>query len=484
MLKIAHVSSEIAPYVKTGGLGDVTRTLPRALKGLGHEVIVVAPYYRLVREKPLKKETLPWKETVTIAGEDYNFSARKVISPGGFPVFFIAQEKLFGSRRRIYGYPDDGLRFFFFNLAALKLLEKIGFSPDVIHCHDWQAGLIPNWLELKKPSFFRKTATCYTIHNLLWQGPFDWWKLPSEKRDPNWGLPPLDDPEKIRWINFAKRGILHADVINAVSSRYAREILTPELGEGLDKYLKKRKDDVYGIVNGIDYHVYNPLFDENIYFNYDYDSLDKKLRNKRALQRDLGLEVGGHIPMIGIANRLTEQKGFELIMKIIDPLLRMDLQIVVVGTGLERYRKFFRDQAKIHPESVAIVSPYSEKMARRIYAASDMYLMPSRFEPCGISQMISLRYGSIPIVRETGGLSDTITDFNPKTGRGNGFVFRSYTSRDLLVAIARAVETHKYQRIWEHLTWRAMKQSFSWEIPAKKYVTLYRKAIRKVKGKK
>lgn len=479
ILKIAHISSEVGPYAKTGGLGDVVRTLPRALKRLGHEVIIIAPYYRLVREKSLEKETLKYKDCLELDGQKFPFSVRKVVTPYGYPIFFIAQEKLFGSRRKIYyGYPRDGLRFLFFNLAALKVLEYLKFAPDVIHCHDWQAGIIPNWLKVKKPSFFCKTAIVYTIHNLLWQGPFDWWKVPFEKKDPGRGLPPTKG-EEISWINFAKRAILYADVINAVSERYSREILTPKYGEGLDKYLRRREDSLYGIVNGIDYRVFNPLFDKNIYFNYDFDSLDKKMRNKRALQRDLGLEVGGDIPMIGMANRLTEQKGFELIMKIIEPLLRMNLQIVIVGSGSDQYRKFFRGLAKKYPKQAAIISPFSEKVARRVYAASDMYLMPSRFEPCGISQMISLRYGSVPIVHETGGLSDTITDFNPKTGRGNGFIFRAYKSADLLVAIARAVETHKYARIWEHLTWRAMKQSFSWEIPAKKYITLYRKAIKK-----
>lgn len=484
-MRIVHISSELTPYSKTGGLADVVAALARKLTQFGHEVIVITPFYYLIQKQHLIVENVGEKE-IKIGRRKFFCQFKRAKTADGYDVYFIDQKRLFGQTKKIYSYAgcgqtiNDALRFYLFDLAALELLELIDYKPDIIHCHDWQSGLVPNFLKYKykKRPFFRKVKTLFTIHNLNYQGAFDWWQIPKKKIDNGKGLPPTQ-LKKIRWINFAKRAIFCADAISTVSERYAQEILTKEFGCGLEKYLQKRKKDVFGIINGIDYSVHNPQFDKHIYFNYDWNSLDKKLKNKIKLQEELGLKVDGEIPLIGMANRLTEQKGFDLIIKILPTLLRLNLQIVMVGEGKKVYEEYFKKMAKKHPKSIAYIYPFSSAWESKIDAASDMFLLPSRFEPCGISQLKSLRYGSVPIVRKTGGLSDTITDYNPKTGKGTGFVFTAWSEYDLLAAIVRALATYKRRKEWVHLTWQAMKEVFSWELPAKKYLSLYRRILRK-----
>jgi starch synthase len=478
LLTIISVSAEVSPFSKTGGLGDVANALPKALSKLGHKVIMITPFYGFIRDQGLKIEELG-KDKIKIGDQTYPVVFRKTDLNFEIPVYFIYNRDLF-SRSKIYAYPDNNLRFLFFDLAVIKLIKKFNLKANVIHCHDWHTGLIPNYikLEYKNDPTFKKTSCVFTIHNLPFQFGHDWWKIPPKHQDSGKGLPPTT-PKKIEHINFTKRAILNADIINTVSERYANEILTPEFGQGLEKILNKRKKDLYGIVNGIDYTVFNPAFDQNVYYNYDWNSLDRKKKNKLCLQKELRMEQNADIPVIGLVHRLTEQKGFDLIMQIMPLLTKTPLQIVIVGSGGKDYLKYFKKAAKEYPRQVAIHSPFTEKMASKVYAGSDMFLMPSRYEPCGISQLISLRYGSIPIVRETGGLSDTISNFNPKTGRGNGFVFSAYTKEHLLIAITRALENYKYPKVWEHLTWQAMRMSYSWEIPAKKYVRLYQLAMKK-----
>ncbi|MBL7141527.1 glycogen synthase [Patescibacteria group bacterium] len=485
-LRVVHISSEISPYSKSGGLADVARSLPRALRRLGHQVIVVTPYYGFIKKRDWPLENLSARLTLEFAGHQYKFGFKKVICPDNYPVFFVCQRELFGSRQRggpgMYAYPDNGLRFLLFDLAAIELIKILKFEPHVIHCHDWHAGLVPNYLKIryKNDEKLKNIATLFTIHNLLFQGPEDWWRISPEKTDNGRGLP-KEDLEKLKWLNFTKRAIFHADLINTVSMCHAREIMTPEFGCHLDDCLRKRKKDVYGIVNGVDYAIFNPQFDPDVYINYDADSLEKKVENKLILQKKFGLKIDPELPLIGLANRLTEQKGFKLIIDLLDYLLKLDLQIAIIGSGGGIYADALRVTRRKHPKKVLFVSPFREDIARKIYAASDIYLMPSRFEPCGISQLISLRYGSIPIVHAVGGLADTVSDYNPKTGRGNGFVFTSYSSKDLLFALARALENHRRRGAWQTLVRRAMKESYSWTLPAKKYAVLYRKAIRKVK---
>jgi starch synthase len=482
IFRIASIASEVAPYSKTGGLADVAKALPKALSARGHEIIILTPYYSFIKDQghKLNNVTNDPPSVVTIGNQEYPMYFKELVVAPNFRVYFIGNEEFFGRHSRIYGYPEDNLRFMFFNLASLALLEHLQFKPHIIHCHDWQSGLVPNFLVLHPDAYpsLIKSATVFTIHNLAHQLGGDWWQIPEDKRDDGKNGPTVDK-NKIQHINFTKRGILFADVINTVSERYAQEITTPEFGQGLDKYLKRRQKDVYGIINGIDYAVYNPAFDQHIRYRYDWNSLRRKKKNKLLLQRKLKMEENPEIPLIGAVNRLSEQKGFDLIMQLMDVLMRLPLQIVVVGSGNKDYIKFFKKAEKKHPQKIGIYTPFSEEMASKVYAASDMFLMPSRFEPCGLSQLISMRYGSIPIVRETGGLSETIVNFNPKTRKGNGFVFKKYDADDFLVALVRALENYKYPQAWEFLTWNGMRQSYSWELPATKYLKLYGLALRK-----
>lgn len=478
-LRIILASAEVAPFSKAGGLGDVAHALPKHLQFLGHEISVVTPYYQFIDQQPLKKE-LVGETDVQFGKTTYHVKFLKTtLSPvSPVPVYFIYQPELFSLRPKIYGYDDDNLRFAFFNYAVIALLEHLQVSPDVIHSHDWHTGLLPNLLQTTyaKHDLFRTTSTVFTIHNLHFQTHESWFRIPATKRDTGRGAPPTSG-EKLTHLNFTLRGIRNADVINTVSERYAQEILTKQFGEGLDTILRRRRDRVFGIINGVDYTIFNPSFDQHLEIHYDWNSLDKKMENKLALQKSLNLPTSKSTPLIGMAHRLSEQKGFNLIMEILPTLLRRGVQFVVVGEGDKGYMRYFRQVAKKYPNQIGVHLKFSEAMASRVYAGSDMFLMPSRFEPCGISQLISLRYGSIPIVHKTGGLSDTIQDFNPRTGEGTGFVFYDYTGVDLLMAITRAIETYQYPKIWEHLTWQAMRQSFSWSLPARKYADLYAKAV-------
>lgn len=490
MTKFLHIisaSSEVAPYSKSGGLADVCRALPNHLSQMGHFTTIITPFYGFMKKNPDLEnlETISEdRQEILINGRPHPVKFKRKIEEKNRELAFVCNEELFGGHSKMYGYPNDNFRFLFFNKAVLFFLSLTNLSPDIIHCHDWQAGAIPNLIN-QDPDIYpniKKAATVFTIHNLVFQmGGTNWWEIPEEKRDDGKNSFPEDD-RRLSRANFTKRAIINADAINAVSERYAQEILTPEFGQGLDKLLLKRKNTVYGIVNGIDYAVSNPLFDNNIEVNYDWNSLHKKKKNKLALQKLTGLEQDENIPLIGMVSRLTEQKGFDLIKEIMWILVKIPLQLVIVGSGDKEYLQFFKQTAKKYPKKIGVWSPFAHDMESKIYAGSDMFLMPSRFEPCGISQMKSLRYGSIPVVHKTGGLSDTIENYNPKTGRGNGFAFTAYTREDLLIALTRAIETYQYSKIWTHLTWNAMQLSYSWKLPAKKYTNLYRIAIKKKGG--
>lgn len=487
ILRIASLASEVSPYSKSGGLGDVTKSLPKALSQMGHKVSIITPCYSFICiDKKFKIENVDKKFSVKFKNQSFPITIKKLNFNSNLTIYFIENNKLFGKSKNIYGYANDNLRFLVFNIATLKLLEELKIKPDIIHCHDWQAGMIPNLLKLDKnnkrfPSL-KKTATIFTIHNLTFQMGGGWWEVPYKQKDDG-KHDPFKNFSQIKYLNFTKRAIFYSDIINTVSERYAEEITSPELGQGLDKYLRHRVKDLYGIINGIDYAVHNPAYDDNLKYKFDWNSLRRKKKNKLALQKLLKLEEKADIPLIGMTNRLTEQKGFKLIIESIDILMRQNLQIVIVGSGFKEYIMFFKKIARQYPKKLAIFTPFNEIMESKVYAGSDMFLMPSRFEPCGISQLKSLRYGSVPIVHETGGLSDTITNFNPKTRKGNGFVFRQYTTTDFIMALTRALENYKYSQIWEYLTWRAMQQSYSWELPAKKYIKLYNIAINKKRKK-
>ncbi|MFN3301449.1 MAG: glycogen synthase [Patescibacteria group bacterium] len=487
-LRIISLSAEMSPFAKTGGLGDVALHLPKELIRKGQEVFSFLPFYGFISPSSFENKIEKiLEEKIEIDGESFLSSVYRTEITKRLPkplvIFLISEPSFFGKREKLYGYQNDGQVFYFFCFTSLFFIEKLNLNPSVIHCHDWHTALIP--FLIKNKFFFKdkKVPTLLTIHNMAYQGPHGLNNrfVPPEKRDNGRNpLPKINEKEKWNLINFLKRGILFADIINTVSERYREEILTPEFGEGLEKYCQIRKNDLYGIINGIDYSVHNPKFDKNIYFNYDWQSLEKKEKNKLALQKEVGLEENLKIPLIGLAHRLTEQKGFDLIIKILPTLLKMDLQIIMVGSGKKEYEKYFARNAERYPKKLAYITPFSEVWESKIDAGSDLFLLPSRFEPCGISQLKSLRYGSIPIVRKVGGLADTIKDWDPQKEEGNGFVFSDWHENDLLVAIARAIEAFKYKEKWKKLVKKAMRQVFSWDLPANKYIELYKKAIEKV----
>lgn len=479
-LKIVHIASEVDPFSKTGGLANVIRSLPKAHKRLGHDVIIITPYYSAVIDKN-KFNLKEYKKNIkidTTHNKTFDVNYLKGESMEDLPVYFIGNDKFFGVKKNLYGSKHENLRFMLFDLAAIKLLKELDFKPDIIHCHDWHTGLIPYFLKgrFKNDNFWKDTATVYTIHNLVFQLGHNWWSIKNGDRDDGRSsLPKIDDP-KLETINFAKRAILNSDVINTVSETYRDEILTKDFGEDLHRILKNREDKVYGIVNGIDYNEYNPLLDPGLKKHYSDKSINNKKPNKEKLQKLLKFKIDEDIPIICMTSRIAEQKGFLLLMDIVKSLLRLNIQLIIMGDGDKSMINFFQKLNKKLPKKINII-PFNEKIETLIYAGSDMFLLPSRFEPCGINQMIALRYGCIPIVHRIGGLADTIVDFNPNNKNGNGFVFRKYNSYDLLIAITRALEVYKYSDIWNKLVTFAMQEANSWKIPASKYIELYKEAL-------
>lgn len=480
-LKIVSIASEVDPYSKTGGLADVARSLPKSLFRLGHEVIIITPFYKksIDREKhQLEKIYSDVNLQIDKNNEVKVAYYRSELIPG-LKVYFVRNDKYFSRRKDLYGSTHENARFYLFDVAALKLISLLKFEADIINCHDWHTGLIPY---LKKTRFknsktLAKAATVYTIHNLVFQLGHAWWEVPSKYKDNGKGaLPDFLDP-KIEYINFAKRGILYADVINTVSETYAEEIMRKDFGQDLHRILVNRRHKLFGVVNGIDYYKYNPNTDRGLHKNYTLDKVYRKLLNKRYLQKKYKLPVNDKLPMIGLTSRIAEQKGLDLILDILPTLMLRDVQMIIMGDGDKEYLKKLNKIQKKFPEKLRVL-PFDKKMETSIYAGADMFLLPSRFEPCGINQLISFRYGCVPIVRSIGGLSDTVINFDPVSNEGSGFTFKHYKANELLVAITRALETYKYKSSWKLLVRRGMKASFSWELPALKYLELYRKAIK------
>lgn len=475
-MKVVMIASEMAPFSKAGGLADVTAALPYSLNQLGVEIVMITPGYGAEAIKNIQSEFIFRNIEIKIDNKNILIASyKKITTDPKISIYFVCHYAFFGKGADIYT-KHDKQRFYFFDLAALKLLELLNFQPDIIHCHDWHAAGICQLLKtrFKHYSLFNNTKTLLTIHNLAQQGTKSYNKTPAKNRDRRNNKIPLFDSEKFKNINFLKRGILSADKINTVSERYAQEILTPEYGCGLDPYLRERRLDLLGITNGIDYQIFSPMSDPYIKVPFDHNSLNKKYENKRILQKKMGLPVDKNIPVFGIASRITEQKGFDLLLEIALTLLtENNIQIIGVGSSSKKYRRELKKLMRKFPEKISLHLDFSVELASQIYAGSDMFLMPSHYEPCGLGQLISLRYGSIPIVRNTGGLADTIEDFDPSLKYGNGFVFNEYTGIAFLQAIIRALTSFKYNSSWEQLVRRVMQQSFSWEIPTKKYLKLY-----------
>lgn len=483
-LKVLFVTTDLDPFCKAGGLGDVSRDLPKALRKIGCDVRVMMPRHGVINEDANDIHMVQDDLKVDLLGEEVVFRIKQSRLAGKVPVYFIDKHKYFGSRRSLYSYKDDNLRFLFFCKAVLAAVREMeDWKPDIIHCNDWHTGIVPYLLntEYKSDPQLGRIKTLLTIHNLTFQMACGWWTVAKKDRDD--GRSPLEEfirRKGVNRVNFMKRGIIYADMVNTVSECYAEEILQEKLGQGLhlDLMKKNREKKFFGIVNGIDYEEYNPRTDPGLVASYDAKDFDDKYKNKTFLQKKYGLKIDKNIPLLGMVTRITEQKGFDLLMENVEPLLRLNLQIIIVGDGDKRYKNFFTKVSRKHPRKLVAYMQFKREDVTQIYAASDMFLMPSRFEPCGLGQLISLRYGSVPIVRKTGGLSDTIKNYNPVTGKGNGFTFKNYDAFSFLVAIVRAVETFRYRDIWRKIVINGMKGSFSWEVPAQKYLALYRKTLR------
>ncbi len=482
-LKIVSIASEVAPFSKTGGLADVARSLPKAIKRLGHEVIVITPLYGQVIDKKEYNLKLIYENVkVYLNSEDtVNINYWQGYLMEDLPIYFIENKKYFSQRKTLYGSSRDNARFLVFDVAALKLISLLKFPADIIHCHDWHTGLIPFYLktDFRYSKTLKNAKTVFTIHNLAFQLGTNWWEVPLKHKD--YGrkrIPHLNDLE-LNYINFTKRAILTADVINTVSEQYRQEIMTRKFGQDLDRILRNRSDRLFGIVNGIDYNAYNPNNDPGLYCNYNVENIERRAANKIWLQKKVGLPEDEKIPLLCTTSRVTFQKGFELILDLIQPLMRLDVQLIVLGDGDKRYIGALKKFQKKYPKKIVWL-PFApnQDMETLTYAGSDIFLLPSHHEPCGINQLIAMRYGCIPVVRRVGGLYDTVTNFNPVTQRGTGFTFNRFDHFALFAAIIRALETYKYADIWRTLIERAMRQSNSWEIPAKKYINLYRKVLK------
>ena len=479
MKNILFVASECVPFIKTGGLADVVGSLPKYFPKEYFDVRVVIPKYAGIKEQ-FKNQM----RYVTNFYMDLNWRQQYVgifeMEYEGIKFYFIDNEEHFGGSTPYAGMPWDLEKFAYFSKAALSILPTIGFRPDLIHCHDWQTGLVPVYLHdsFQQNEFFWGIKTVMTIHNLKFQGVWDVKTVQGITGLSDYYFAP-DKLEAYKDANFLKGGIVFADAVTTVSNTYAEEIKTPFYGERLDGLLCARAHDLRGIVNGIDYDVFNPETDKYITQNYNAKTFRKeKVKNKLQLQRDLGLNEDPNAMLIGIVSRLTDQKGFDLIAYIMDELCQDAVQIVVLGTGEERYENMFRHFDWKYHGKVSAQIYYDEPMSHRIYAASDAFLMPSLFEPCGLSQLMSMRYGTLPIVRETGGLKDTVEPYNEYENTGTGFSFKNYNAHEMMGTVRYA--EHIYydkKRDWNKMVDRAMEVDYSWNTSAKKYEKLYDELI-------
>ncbi|MBP1999835.1 starch synthase [Paenibacillus shirakamiensis] len=472
-MKILFAAAEAIPFIKTGGLADVIGALPKALLKAGHDVRIVIPKYKMIPES-FKNQLKPVDIIQVPLGWRSQYCGIEVLTYEGIPVYFVDNEYYFG-RDGIYGYGDDAERFAFLNRAVLEMLPYINFQPDVIHCHDWHTSLIPVLMKhhyLHNP-FYQSIRTVFTVHNLLYQGIFPYEVLHSILDLPDYYF----TPERLEYygnVNYLKAGLIFADHVTTVSPTYSEEIKTDHYGYGLDGLLRSLGNKLSGIVNGIDTKLYNPATDIDIPAKYR-TSLTKKRENKLELQRELGLKVSEKTPLISMVTRLVESKGLDLVMRVLDELLYYDdVQVVILGTGESSYEHWFREAAYRHPGKLSVQIKFNDGLSRRIYAGSDLFLMPSQFEPCGISQLLALRYGTIPVVRETGGLNDTVQSYNEFTGEGNGFTFHDYNAHDMLYTIRRAIHFYLQPPHWKKVARNAFGGEYSWNVSAEQYLDIYR----------
>ncbi|WP_297630643.1 glycogen synthase GlgA [uncultured Clostridium sp.] len=475
-MRILFAATEAHPFIRTGGLGDVIGALSKELASYGDDVRVIIPKYENIRED-LKNNMRHIKHIFVDVGWRHQYCGIEELEVDGVHFYFIDNEYYF-KRDGLYGYPDDGERFAFYDRAVLEVLGAINWYPEVIHCNDWQCGMIPVLynLEYKYKWEYPSIKFVYSIHNLLFQGNFDRSVLGElfnyDQEQYNNGM-----LEFHNGVSYMKGGINYSDKVSTVSNTYAEEIKTSEYGEQMDGLLRMKGGNLRGILNGIDYEEYNPLRDKFIYKTFNEDSLNNKEENKMQLQRELNLEVNKDISVISMITRLTWQKGLELVKESMDEILTRRVQVVILGTGDKQYEDYFRELEYRYPDKVRTRIAFDNGLSHRIYAGSDIFLMPSKFEPCGLGQLIALRYGAIPVVRETGGLKDTITAYNKYEKTGNGFSFYNFLSWELKNCIFEALEIYENRDEWITLVRRAMQIDNSWKKSALEYKKLYEELI-------
>ena len=475
-MRVLFAVSECGPFAKSGGLADVAGSLPKELKNLGTDIRVILPKYGTIADE-FKRGMKKIKEFTVPVGWRQQYCGIDEMEHQGIIYYFVDNEYYY-KRDHLYGYYDDGERFAYFNRAVLEAMAQLNFFPDVLHCHDWHTAMIPYLLrtEYYKRQNYGLVRTIFTIHNLQFQGIF-----PKEVLKDLLGLNDLSyhlrHLEFFDNVNFMKGALIAADKITTVSPTYKNEIQTESFGEKLDGLLHTREDDLIGILNGIDEDFYNPLNDPYIYQPYSANDFRKKSINKKEIQKQFGFPIEENTPLMVMVSRLTRQKGIDLVKCVLREILQEDLQVIILGTGDFEYEEHLRQAARIYPEKLKVYTGFNEELAHKLYAAADLFLMPSLFEPCGLGQLIAMKYGAIPIVRETGGLNDTVMAWNEFTGEGTGFSFCHFNAHDMLHTIRRAIEFYHDKDVWETLIKRVMELDYSWAQSAFRYNQLYAEVI-------
>lgn len=487
-LKILFVGSEAVPFARVGGLASVMNSLPKALAELGYDARIMIPRYLSIDNSKyhLKMEYEGLKVPTDSAGDGPEFVTCNIKrcdpngSGAGVISYFLENQEYYEQRANVYGYADDPIRFALLCRGTLEFIrQQATWVPDVIVALDWQCGLIPNYLKTvyKDDVVLSRIATNFSIHNLYFQGIFDHRYVSEMDYDDGHSAIPGFYSERLGKINMMRRGIMYSDTINTVSPNYAREIMTKEYGEGLDDLLRERRAVLNGILNGIDYDISNPKTNPHISYPYDADSIEERKKNKRVLQERFGLPVDENVFIISNYGRLSRQKGLDLLYNIADTVLNeLPVQFIIVGEGESEFMGFFHDLETRHPGKVALHLKYDPVLPIILNAGSDVVIIPSRFEPCGLVQMEAMRMGCVPIVRKTGGLADSVEDYNPDEDTGTGFVFEKFDSSSFMIALIRAFENFRDKESWAKLQMRAMEKDFSWKSSAKKYAELFNRA--------
>lgn len=471
-MKILFVASEAAPFVRSGGLGDVAGALPKALNKLGHDCRVIIPFYKEEIKNEFKNNFRFVASTFVELSWRKQYCGVYTVEYDGVVYYFIDNEYYF-NRAGLYGHFDDGERFAYFSKAVLEALPLIDFFPDVLHANDWHTALTPVFLDVfyRYDEHYRNIKSVFTIHNIEFQGKYGDTLIQDILGLPDWAREIVMNDG---CVNYMKGGIEASSAVTTVSQTYATEILDPFYSYGLEGILGQRGYKLHGVVNGIDQSVYDPKTDKRLFANYTVKNyVEGKAKNKKAICEMINLPYDEHRPLITMVSRLTQQKGLDLVGTVIDDIMRADVQVVVLGTGDWKYENMMKSVEERYPNKFRCILAFSGDLASKLYGASDIFLMPSKFEPCGLSQLIAMKYGSIPVVRETGGLKDTVPAYNHETGEGRGFTFKTYNAYDMLDAVWRAYACFNDKENWNKVVKNAMTGDFGWDVSAKKYIEIY-----------